>query len=558
MELREYQKVIAEEIDKRFKGINREKRRFVGVKLPTGGGKSFLFMDQLIKFFKEYNEENLPKEDCISEVPIRYYAPLLDIIIQTETIVAKYIILEYYIDKFKNDNQISDMNLEDVREAVDVFSERMLNKAGKKGRNRKENKQKIEAAYSKRIEEKKEPEEILRSILEDSLRILLKDISKIVRSEFTNLGFICYQKKEDIDDNLEDEIRLMVLDEVQRLGKDVWAKRIANKIRKNAKCKVLAITATDKRDVDGKEPMEELADLSGYSMKELRERDYLASDMSLVHALENGLVVKPRVISFDCKLDDTYEYEEVVKILNKAEESLERVNQKIIDKQRKNPSVGHSRTSIEKYHRYNKLLFNFCKMNKLCGKTEFIKEHLSDSNPKDKELMEFLNKSQFTPNYIILEYLKEKIYEIDDVNTEIHREYDEWKEKKVAEIVKETIENTVDSKQKKYLKHGKGICFTPRSKDKKQTKDIMNQNVNMMKRYFGLSDEDVMITHSNNSVISRKDDEENLRKFILGKDENDPIQIMVAMDKFNEGLHVDGVILEFMVRQFGKNSFRKI
>ena len=35
MGLREYQKVIAEKIDRLFKGIGRDERSFVGVKLPS-------------------------------------------------------------------------------------------------------------------------------------------------------------------------------------------------------------------------------------------------------------------------------------------------------------------------------------------------------------------------------------------------------------------------------------------------------------------------------------------------------------------------------------------
>ena len=97
MGLREYQKVIAEKIDRLFKGIGREERSFVGVKLPTGGGKTFIFMDQFVKFYEEYNKEN-PNEDndCISRISVKYYSPLTGINLQTQIKISKYIILEEY------------------------------------------------------------------------------------------------------------------------------------------------------------------------------------------------------------------------------------------------------------------------------------------------------------------------------------------------------------------------------------------------------------------------------------------------------------------------------
>lgn len=556
MKLRSYQEAIAKKIDALFRGIDREERRFVGVKLPTGGGKSFIFMDQLEKSAKEYNKKFPTPKNCISTIPVKYYSPLKGIAIQTQTNVAKYVILEQYIESFKKEKQISEIKEENLNEAVEVLSERLFTNAGKKRKQKKLAKDEIKKIYLEKAKENELPEEILKNVLESGLRIVVDNIDKLVKNEFPNLECICYQKTEDIElDNIvleekeEEQEGLVVVDEAHRAVAKDWKKIIEEMLKRFRKFKFLAITATPERDADGIDAMEYFADLSQYSIQELREKAYLASDMSLVTALEEGLVIKPKVISFDCKLDDTYEYNEIKTILDKSQNAVEKDRKKYNESLAKNHSSRPTLAQIKREKTYNDLLFNFCQMNKLSGKIDFIKEHFLFDNEKDKELKKFLEEPELKKNYKILQNLKQKIDEIDDKDTNVNKMYIQWKEQKVKEIIKSTIKT-----QGEYLKHGKCICFAPRSTSQSETKGIMEKYKSMMMDYFGLDDEDVMITHSNKSVISKKQDDENLKKFILGKDKNDPMQVMVAMDKFNEGLHVDEVIAEVMARQFIDNS----
>lgn len=553
MELRSYQKEIARKIDELYNGIGREERNFVGVKLPTGGGKSFIFMDQLVKFSEKYNEENPPK-NCISEVPIKYYAPLNGINLQTQINVAKYIILEEYIKMFKSNNKISEIKNEDIKKAVDMLSERMLDKAEKKGKKREQLKERINIAYSRRIKEGKKPEETLRRILTDAL-FLINDAEKIVKGEFPNLEFACYQKREKIDPNAD--TRLVVFDEAHRTGAKEWGKNAKEMMQKFSKAKFLAITATPERDVDGKDPMEEFARISGYNIAELRKRDYLASDMNLVTALLEGLVVKPEVVNFDCLLDETIEYKNVKNQLEKLQEKVEQAEKSLEERQRKAIREGKTilpeQTKAEKrnYNEYNEVLFNFCLMCKLSGKLDFVKMHLSPDNKEDRELLEFLEKPELTRNYMYLNLLKDKIYEIDDEKTDIHKEYKEWKSKKVKAIIDKTIES------RPYLMQGKYLCLTPLSDDAAKTRYMMEEYRELMKGLLGLKDEDVLITHSNTDVISDTQDKNNLKKFMAELSSDDPVQVMIAMKKFDEGLHVDGIIAEFMCRQIDDRATKK-
>ena len=558
MGLREYQKVIAEKIDRLFKGIGREERSFVGVKLPTGGGKTFIFMDQFVKFYEEYNKEN-PNEDndCISRISVKYYSPLTGINLQTQIKISKYIILEEYIKKFKSDNKIDELEKikdTDIKKVVDIFSERILNKTGKKGKKRAEIKEKIEYIYTKRLEKKEDSEEIIKKILLDVID-LTDDVEKLVKGEFPNLEFNCYQKNEKIDSN--SDVKLVIFDEAHRIGAKKWGKNAKRMMEKYSKAKFLAITATPERDVDGKDPMGDFAKISGYTVSELRKRDYLASDMNLVTALLKGLVVKPEVVNFDCLLDETIEYENVKKQLENLQKKVEQSEKALEERQRMAIRSGktnlpeQTKTEKRNYNEYNEVLFNFCLICKLSGKLDFVKMHLSPDNKEDRELLEFLEKPELTRNYIYLNLLKDKIYEIDDEKTDIHKEYKEWKSKKVKSIIDKAIET------RPYLRQGKYLCLTPLSDDATKTKYIMEEYRELMKGLFGLADEDVLITHSNTDVISATQDRSNLKKYMAELDLDDPVQIMVAMKKFDEGLHVDGIVAEFMCRQIDDRTTKK-
>ena len=348
-------------------------------------------------------------------------------------------------------------------------------------------------------------------------------------------------------------------EEENKKEKKTWGEIAKELIRRLKRTKFLAITATPERDADGEDPMLEFADTARYTETELRKRDYLASDMALVSALEDGLVVKPDVVTFDCMLDRTKEYQEIEeKLLNAIQKSKQKdtITKKI------NAKTG----KMEIVDDYHALLLNFLKMNQLSGKLDFLQRNL-----QDKELVsaiEKLNDGSYVQEnmeyFSTLEKLVKMIAQIDQVVKKIdgHKElseedneiyplafgYYQWQEEQVEQIVSSTLS------QRQYLQHGKYICFTPTSPSKEQTPELMRSYQKRMQHFLGIEAEDALITHSNSDVITEAEDKRNLSRFTLKREKNRPPIAMVAMNKFNEGLHVSGVVASFMFRQFTEES----
>ena len=154
-----------------------------------------------------------------------------------------------------------------------------------------------------------------------------------------------------------------------------WGQKAEELIKNCPNTQFLSISATPQRDSDGIDPMEIFAVLTGdYSAEELRNKDYMASDMSLVEALENGLVVQPTVITFDCLLDQTREYTEMRRLL--------KVNQK----KSKDITIKGGKATDQ----YNVLLVKFLEACKITGKLDFIREKLKENPKYDKSVLESL------------------------------------------------------------------------------------------------------------------------------------------------------------------------
>lgn len=551
MVLRENQEVIAQKIDDNFREKN---KRFVGVKLPTGGGKSFLFMDQFEKFMNEYNLENTLSDDIISNVPAIYYTPTNGIVSQTQLNIIRYIILNEYIKKFYKG---------DIKEAIDKIGDRIaiicstdIDKDGNEKVNERKYQEylkKVEDLYNQNKIIDRNPEEIIQAIFEEFLPIIENDYSKIVKKEFPKLEIMCYKNIEDIDiSKIDKDTRLITFDEAHKTGSANWGKKAEELLEKLRNTKFLSITATPERDVDGFDPMEYFAALSGsYTPSELRNKSYLASDMTLVEALNNGMVTMPEVVTFDCLLDETREYAKIKEILINAQKILNDDYDKHVKKQRKNPGAKTSSAYIKHENEYNKLLYNFIKICKITGKLDFIKEYFSKGNV-NKDIVDFLNKykeSDTLPiQYDIFIKIKDIIFEIDDEKSDINVEYQKWKMQKVKDIIER------EQKIRGYIRNGKHICFSPRTTVSENSKDIMFKYKEKIEDFFDISEEDTLITHGNTEVISARDDKNNLNRFMLSSKNLDSPLVMIAMDKFNEGLHVDGIVALEMFRQFEDNS----
>ena len=82
----------------------------------------------------------------------------------------------------------------------------------------------------------------------------------------------------------------------------------------------------------------------------------------------------------------------------------------------------------------------------------------------------------------------------------------------------------------------------------------MNEFKTKITRIFKAKEKDVLMTHGNTSVISENESKNNLREFMIAPEKSDDALYMVAMNIFNEGLHVDGVIALEMFRQISESS----
>ena len=98
--LRDHQVPMAERTDELYESG----KNFAGVVLATGGGKSFIAMDQIIKFANSYNARNpMPQEEqnripkVFSNVPCYYFSPTNIILYQFKLHMAQNIMTPEYV-----------------------------------------------------------------------------------------------------------------------------------------------------------------------------------------------------------------------------------------------------------------------------------------------------------------------------------------------------------------------------------------------------------------------------------------------------------------------------
>ena len=233
--LRDYQLRIKHRVD----DIYSSDRRFAGVVLPTGAGKSFVAMAELL----ERKDEN-----------IVYIAPRLGILRQFKKHIVKYIA------------GIDPKGLSD------------------------------------------------------------DELTKIVKDCFPHLELCTYQG---LDPENEAKLKkydadFIILDEIHHVGADKWNPAIRVLLKRNKKAKVLGMTATPVRDdnpklsVEDRDMMRLMADtLDDYTNQELNEKRYLAADISIIDAIQEGYVVQPKIVSFDYNLDELPEYKEAQRVAAK-------------------------------------------------------------------------------------------------------------------------------------------------------------------------------------------------------------------------------------------------
>lgn len=251
--LRDYQQDTVQNIDRIH-----ENKRVAGMILPTGAGKSFVAMTEMMK----YKNSN-----------IIFIAPQNTILSQFQNHILKNIL---------HKKVITDEEIEELRK-----------------------------------EGKEIPEDIVRS----------KDVKKVIEEAFPHLKMFCYATLNSTDEEWmkSQDVDLIVLDELHRAGAETWKPQIQKLLENNPNAKILGMTATPVRDVDHEDMARVLAEMSGdYTEEELIQKKYLASEMHVLDAMQDNIVVSPRIVTFDYTLGTSEEYQEVKRMLQEEKNPVKK------------------------------------------------------------------------------------------------------------------------------------------------------------------------------------------------------------------------------------------
>lgn len=160
---------------------------------------------------------------------------------------------------------------------------------------------------------------------------LTKD--EIIAEVFTNITFETYsgliaKRGQEI---IEDQYGMILLDELHRTGAKEWEGKIDALLEsQNENVKVLGITATPVRDVDGRDMSEETAKKLGYTDEEVKQRNHFASNMTLENAIRMGYVVNPKLVYCKYDLISSGKMDELKAKIDDIEDEAKRTEEKKI------------------------------------------------------------------------------------------------------------------------------------------------------------------------------------------------------------------------------------
>lgn len=428
IKLRDYQQETVDNVDRIFA----DGKRFAGVVLPTGAGKSFVAMTEMLK-----NQNG----------NILYIAPQREILNQVQRHILKNIA------------------------KVEVLSTNEINELKKE--------QNVDNVRALKLPEGK---------------ILPSQESEYRKKVFPHLKMLCYQglasqkdkelteeqKKE--SDNEEKELRevlksadanLIVFDELHRSGARTWKGIVQQLINSNEKANILGITATPIRDGDHVDMMRELAEMTNtYTEEELATKQYLGYEMYLTDAMQRGLVVEPKIVSFNFMLRETEEYQQIIEMIKNEQDETRK--KQLIEKKAQIDELISGDTDI----------------------TEHVKNNIS---------------------------------------------------KKESEEIGKIIKNTIQKKDGRY------IVFLPQHSSDDgltETQYFEEQEKKIREMLFEIDAEPEI------SRLSSEDSKSKNHRAITDFENSDSkhLKIMLAINKLNEGVHVDGINGEIMYRKINDGS----
>ena len=157
---------------------------------------------------------------------------------------------------------------------------------------------------------------------------------EIINRVFPNLTLCTYSylvTGNNAENIINEKYDLIIFDELHRTGATEWSSKI-DKLLENQPAKVLGITATPERDVDGMDMTEEFAKKYGYSDEDILLGKHISYYMDLIEAIEKGIVNDLEVINceyalskdgslekLEYKMNDIVDLEEKDKKINEYE-----------------------------------------------------------------------------------------------------------------------------------------------------------------------------------------------------------------------------------------------
>ena len=446
IKLRDYQKEALDNVRK----IYSKNKKFAGVKLPTGAGKSFVAMSEMMR---------RKKENMI------YFAPQEEILGQVQRHIVKYILGKEIL------------NEKHVQELINIPREERRAYLENKIYNPTVNVNRLLDDLKKEKLTDEERKKIVNRILPRRTNAV-DDVMDAVHTVFPHLDMCCYKsltvsKFEELMNKQNDFI---VFDELHRTGASTWKEQIRKLLEKHKETDILGITATPVRDVDGIDMMEDMAkNYGGFSTQELMNKEYYAAEMSLIEAMQRKLVVEPIIIPFNRNLKELPEYSEIQITINELEKS------------------GSDPRLLQK------LKFNLSEMDKI----------IYDDRKSAKGIRDEL-----------------------------------------IGIERVFAENIPANKR-----NGRFIVFIPQrpTNYSKSSEEYVKEKVEETKKYFSYVSDKIMAQY----LLSRRagGEKENARVIAEFESlENDELKLLYAINKLNEGVHVDGISGEIMLRPIGAGS----
>ena len=269
IELRDYQQVAIDNTNEVFKD-----KRFASVILPTGGGKTYVALTEMLQYGKTQEEIEIENNQLeLERIPyprndkkMLYLAPSNEILEQTK-----------------------DRIIENIR-----------GKVGTTGKSK---------------------DEIITEVF-PNLQFAT------YQSLITKVG----------KETLKKQYDFMIFDELHRTGAEKWEKSLDKLIENQPEeTKVLGITATPTRDVDDRNMSDEIAKKLGYTYEEIRAEKHIAAKIELKEAIQLGMVVNPKVVSCEYNLLTDGSMENLAEQINEIEDENERKKKlEQYDKLRKN------------------------------------------------------------------------------------------------------------------------------------------------------------------------------------------------------------------------------